>query len=228
MAPAGRTATTPAFPVLTTVVAAVTAAVSIVGLVAEPVLLALRRDAVALSAGQLWRLLTSLLVQDGGVPGTVFNLLGLLLVGMAAERRFRARAWVAAYLVGGLTGELVGWAGWQPVGGGNSVGVCGLAGALAVAVLRDTRPPGRLETVAPATWATALTASTLTGFAPAAAAVATGLAVSTAPRVARGLPAALTAVSAGLLLYQRDIHGAALGAGLLAGIAVAGRPGAAR
>ncbi len=42
---------------------------------------------------------------------------------------------VAAQLVGGLTGELVGWAGWQPVGAGNSVGVCGLAGALAVAVL---------------------------------------------------------------------------------------------
>ena len=83
----------------------------------------------------------------------VFNLLGLVLVGVAAGRRPGARAWLAAYLVGGLTGELVGWAGWQPVGGGNSVGVCGLAGALAVVVLRDTRPPGRLETVAPATWA---------------------------------------------------------------------------
>ncbi len=209
---------------LTTAVAAVTAAVSVAGLVAEPVLLALRRDAVALSDGQLWRLLTALLVQDGGVPGTVFNLLGLVLVGVAAERRLGARAWLAAYLVGGLTGELVGWAGWQPIGGGNSIGVCGLAGALAVAVLRDTRPPGRLETVAPATWATALTASTLTGFAPAVAAVVTGLAAAAAPRVARGLPAVLVAVSAGLLLFQRDIHGAALGAGLLAGIALAARP----
>jgi membrane associated rhomboid family serine protease len=223
MGPPGRAATRPAFPVLTTAVAAVTAAVSVAGLVAEPVLVALRRDAVALSDGQLWRLLTALLVQDGGVPGTVFNLLGLVLVGVAAERRLGARAWLAAYLVGGLTGELVGWAGWQPVGGGNSVGVCGLAGALAVVVLRDTRPPGRLETVAPATWATALTASTLTGFAPAAAAVTTGLAAAAAPRVARALPAALVAVSAGLLLFQHDIHGSALGAGLLAGIAIAAR-----
>ena len=87
MDPPGRAATTPAFPVLTTAVAAVTAAVSITGLVAEPVLLALRRDAAALSDGQLWRLLTALLVQDGGVPGTVFNLLGLVLVGVAAEHR---------------------------------------------------------------------------------------------------------------------------------------------
>jgi membrane associated rhomboid family serine protease len=155
----------------------------------------------------------------------VFNLLGLVLVGVAAERRLGARAWLAAYLVGGLTGELVGWAGWQPVGGGNSIGVCGLAGALAVAVLRDTRPPGRLETVAPATWATALTASTLTGFAPAVAAVVTGLAAATAPRVARGLPVVLVALSAGLLLFQHDIHGSALGAGLLAGIALAARRG---
>jgi membrane associated rhomboid family serine protease len=224
MVPHGRAATTPAFPVLTTAVAAVTAAVSIAGLVAEPVLLALRRDAAALSDGQLWRLLTALLVQDGGVPGTVFNLLGLVLVGVAAERRLGARAWLAAYLAGGLTGEFVGWAGWQPIGGGNSVGVCGLAGALAVAVLRDTRPPGRLETVAPATWAAALTASTLTGFAPVVAAVVTGFTAATAPRVARGLPAVLVTVSAGLLLYQRDIHGAALGAGLLTGMAIAARP----
>jgi membrane associated rhomboid family serine protease len=224
MVPPGRAATTPAFPVLTTAVAAVTAAVSIAGLVAEPVLLALRRDAAALSDGQLWRLLTALLVQDGGVPGTVFNLLGLVLVGVAAERRLGARAWLAAYLAGGLTGEFVGWAGWQPIGGGNSVGVCGLAGALAVAVLRDTRPPGRLETIAPAAWAAALTASTLTSFAPVVAAVVTGFTAATAPRVARGLPAVLVTVSAGLLLYQRDIHGAALGAGLLTGMAIAARP----
>ena len=71
-----------------------TAAVSVAGLVAEPVLVALRRDAVALSDGQLWRLLTALLVQDGGVPGTVFNLLGLVLVGVAAERRLGAWAWL--------------------------------------------------------------------------------------------------------------------------------------
>ena len=224
MAPPGRAATTPAFPVLTTAVAAVTAAVSIAALVAEPVLLALRRDAAALWDGQLWRLLTALLVQDGGVPGTVFNLLGLVLVGVAAERRLGARAWLAAYLTGGLTGELVGWAGWEPIGGGNSIGVCGLAGALAVAVLRDARAPGRLETVAPATWAAALTASTLTGFAPVAAAVVTGSAAATAPRLARGLAAVLVTVSAGLLLFQRDIHGAALGAGLLAGVAFAARP----
>ena len=67
---------------------------SVTGLLAEPVLLALRRDAAALSDGQLWRLLTALLVQDGGIPGTVFNLLGLVAVGVAAERRLgRPAGW---------------------------------------------------------------------------------------------------------------------------------------
>jgi len=56
------------------------------------------------------------------------------------------------------------------------------------------------------------------------AAVVTGSAAATAPRLARGLAAVLVAVSAGLLLFQRDIHGAALGAGLLAGVAFAARP----
>ena len=127
--------------------------VSVTGLLVEPVLLALRRDPAALADGQLWRLLTALLVQDGGVPGTVFNLLGLLRWASRPSAGWAARLG-AGYLAGGLTGELVGWAGWQPIGAGNSVGVCGLAGALAVALLRarttrragwprSPRPPGR-------------------------------------------------------------------------------------
>jgi hypothetical protein len=79
MAPPGRAAVIPAFPVLTT---AVTVAVPIVGLVAETVRLALRRDAAARSDGQLWRPLTALLMQDG--RAAVFNLLGLVLVGVCA------------------------------------------------------------------------------------------------------------------------------------------------
>jgi len=104
-----------AFPLLTATVAGVTAVVSVTGLLVEPVLLALRRDPVPLAAGQLWRLLTALLVQDGGAPGTVLNLLGLVFVGLAAERRLGRLRWSLGYLAGGLTGELVGWAGWQPV-----------------------------------------------------------------------------------------------------------------
>jgi rhomboid protease GluP len=54
------------------------------------------------------------------------------VIGARVERALGRSAWIAAYLAGGLTGELVGWAGWQPLGAGNSVGVCGLAATLAV------------------------------------------------------------------------------------------------
>jgi membrane associated rhomboid family serine protease len=220
MASTGRMSAPRAFPLLTASVTAVTAVVSVTGLLVEPVLLALRRDPVALAAGQPWRLVTALLVQDGGVPGTVLNLLGLALVGLAAERRLGRTGWSLAYLAGGLTGELVGWAGWQPIGAGNSVGVCGLAGALAVALLRTSDPPGRLAAVAPATWAAALTAGTLTALAPTLAAVVTGAAVARGSGPARVLPTVLVAAAAVFLLVRLDIHGAALATGLLVGAAV--------
>ncbi len=213
----------PAFPTLTACVTAVTAAVSITGLLAEPVLLALRRDAAAVSGGQYWRLLTAMLVQDGGVAGTVFNLLGLLLVGIAAERTLRTGGWLVAYLVGGLTGELTGWAGWQPIGAGNSVGVCGLAGGMAVVLLRTGSPPGRLAVIAPATWAASLISATLPGVAPALAAIAAGLAVTRAPRASRWVPLVVVVASAVLLMVQRDIHGAALAGGLVTGILLPAR-----
>jgi len=223
MASPRRAATPRTFPLLTLCVTGVTAVVSGIGLAVDPVLFALRRDAGAVSDGQLWRLLTALLVQDGGIAGTVFNLLGLLAVGTAAERRLGRRDWALAYLVGGVTGELVGWAGWQPVGAGNSVGVCGLAGAVALTVLRSADRPGRLESIAPATWAAALATATLTWWATVVAGLLTGTAarVGGLPAgVARWLLVALVAVPCAVLLAEHDIHGAALAAGLVIGTAV--------
>jgi len=52
-------------PVLTAGVLVVTAAISVAGLLAPPLVEALRRDGAALSDGHLWRLVTALLVQDG-------------------------------------------------------------------------------------------------------------------------------------------------------------------
>jgi hypothetical protein len=69
----------------------------------------------------VWRWLTSLLVQDGGVLGTASNLIFLGLLGAAA---------------GHVAGVF-----WQAVGAGNSVTVCGLAG-LATWSLRHERMPG--------------------------------------------------------------------------------------
>jgi hypothetical protein len=45
----------------------------------------------------------------------------------------------AAYLVGGVVGQLTGYW-WEPTGGGNSVAILGVAGLFLVAVLRGAPP----------------------------------------------------------------------------------------
>src|ERR1700744_1517829 len=76
--------------------------------------------------GQWWRSLTSLTVQDGGVAGTLSNLLFLLVIGILAEQVLTRPRWLALYLLPGLAGEFAAYS-WQPTGAGNSVAVSGLA-----------------------------------------------------------------------------------------------------
>jgi rhomboid protease GluP len=92
-------------------------------------LLTFRRDGLAIHAGQKYRLVTSLFVQDGYFTGGIFNLIMLIVVGQAAELNLTRIAWAAIYLAGGVLTELVGLF-WQPIGAGNSIGYMSLAGAL--------------------------------------------------------------------------------------------------
>jgi rhomboid protease GluP len=46
----------------------------------------LQRDWTLIGQGQIWRLLTSLVVQDGGPVGAIFNLVALAAIGVAAEQ----------------------------------------------------------------------------------------------------------------------------------------------
>ncbi|MER7282773.1 rhomboid family intramembrane serine protease [Dactylosporangium sp. NPDC000244] len=95
---------------------------------------ALRRDRSAIAHGEVWRLVTSCFVQDGGWPGTIFNLLALAVLGTMAERLWGTARWLLLALVvqvlGGLWGLVV-----QPVGGGTSLVDFGLAASLAVGAL---------------------------------------------------------------------------------------------
>ena len=50
------------------------------------VLQMLQRDTSQFLTGDWWRIVTPLFVQDGGVSGSVFNLVNLLLVGSVAEQ----------------------------------------------------------------------------------------------------------------------------------------------
>lgn len=123
---------------LTLTVFAITAATSLLQMFAPEVLTVLQRTP-AIRDGEVWRIVTSLLVQDGGWFGTISNLLFLLAVGIAAELVLPRWLWLLCYLGGGIVGQLAGLF-WQPVGAGNSVAVCGLAGALALTLIRGTNP----------------------------------------------------------------------------------------
>jgi rhomboid protease GluP len=109
---------------------------SVLQLTIVPSLLdALQRDRASIADGEVWRLLTSLVVQDGGWAGAIFNLATLVIVGVVAERVWGAVRWSAIALVAGLAGELWGLV-VQPVGGGNSVAVFGLAAAVSAVAVR--------------------------------------------------------------------------------------------
>ncbi len=103
-----------------------------------------RRDTVAFLAGDWWRVITPLFVQDGGVSGSIFNLVSLLIVGSIAERLWGSRRWLIIFFVSGVLCEIIALA-WQPVGAGNSGANFALAGSVAVVCL--TRNPLRLERI---------------------------------------------------------------------------------
>jgi rhomboid protease GluP len=142
------------FPGLTLAVAGVTVAGLVVQELVPGTLSNLERTPAAWH-GEAWRWLTALVVQDGGWAGGAYNVLFLLLAGIALEQVVRRGAWLVAYVGTGLVGQLVGhW--WQQVGGGNSVAVCGLVGLLVVLVARGEEGPGPLPRLVPPIWCGAL------------------------------------------------------------------------
>jgi rhomboid protease GluP len=110
-----------------------------------PSLLSLSERSPMVERGQVWRLLTAPWFQDGGLSGTMLNLILLVAIGWAAESELKRRCWIGAYVFGGLAGGVAGLA-WQPIGAGNSIAVLGVAGALfAARMLRAESPRQRLH-----------------------------------------------------------------------------------
>lgn len=91
---------------------------------------ALERDPKMLT-GEWWRFATTWLVLTDGWPQIVVNSVGLLAYGALVEQCIGRFWWAVAYVVAGLAGEVAGVV-WQPVGGGNSVAICGLIGLFSV------------------------------------------------------------------------------------------------
>lgn len=210
------------FPLVTAVVFGVTAA-GAVGQAVVPGLLAVLERAPAGLHGEWWRPVTALVVQDGGVFGTVSNLVFLALVGAAAEQVLSRTRWLVQYLGTGLAAEFVGYA-WQPVGAGNSIAICGLTGGLALVLWRGTGRPPLWTAPVLVIWCAALLATispTVAVPAIVAGAIATGLTSAAAGRgVALGRPVAVAVLACGVALAAlTNIHGAALLIGLALALA---------
>jgi membrane associated rhomboid family serine protease len=95
---------------------------------------ALSRDADKMADGQIWRFVTSAVVQDGGAAGTVFNLFALAVVATVAVMYWGgARTWVVFWAGAVATNVAVLW--WNPTGGGNSMATFVLVGALTSSIL---------------------------------------------------------------------------------------------
>jgi membrane associated rhomboid family serine protease len=206
------------FPRLTAAVFTITAIPSLVQFAYPALETNLRRDPSLIADGQLWRLVTSLVVQDGGVVATISNLGFLLVLGGLAERTLGARRWLLFYLAGAAFGQAAGLV-FDTVGAGNSIALCGLAGGLAVGVWRGGR-----DLVAGAVGAFFCVLIGASAFDSTAAyvvaAVGAGLIVSQRARLPRWAYAGGVGIVGVALSAAANLHGPAILGGLLAGLIV--------
>jgi rhomboid protease GluP len=123
--------------VLTIVTLGLTAVVTLTRLGGDGVVDALRRDPDRLLDGQLWRLVTPVLVQtDRSWLVVVGTWVVCAAVGTLAEQLVTRRWWLTSYLVGALVGHGIGEV-FQPHQGGTSVAYAGLLGGVAAIALRS-------------------------------------------------------------------------------------------
>ena len=94
----------------------------------------LSRDGGRIGDGQVWRLVTSAVVQDGGVVGTVSNLVILAFAIVAATTAWGGvRTWATFWAA--VVGSNLLVLGWEPDGGGNSMATLALACAVTANIL---------------------------------------------------------------------------------------------
>ncbi|MDY0410150.1 rhomboid family intramembrane serine protease [Virgibacillus soli] len=124
---------------MTMFIVAMTSIVTILQFIYPEILNIFRRDPVGLAAGEWWRVITPLLVHADGWWQYVFNIASIIIVGSEVERLYGGVKLLILYLAGGLIGEIVGYASWDPYGAGASVGLCGLIGGLFVVMLSRER-----------------------------------------------------------------------------------------
>ncbi|WP_327089803.1 rhomboid family intramembrane serine protease [Nonomuraea sp. NBC_01738] len=213
-------------PVVTPVALVVTAVPSLLQFALPWLEPALRRDPAAIRAGEWWRLITALVVQDGGPYGTLTNLAFLAVLGYVAERAIGPGRWLVLYASGAVAGELSGLL-YGQAGAGNSIALCGLAGGLAVLTWRG-QTDDRLGAALGAFYAAlmAIPAGVTAGGGSLGVAGLVVIVVVAAlafqlvlqrGRLPRWVFPAVTGVAGAGLSVMSDLHGPALLAGMIAG-----------
>ena len=100
---------------------------------------ALRRNPSGLAHGQLWRLVSPVLVQgDPSVISIIAVFMTCAAVGVLGEALLSRRAWISLYVLGVLVGHGIGEV-FQPHQSGTSVAFAAILGGIAARVLRDAR-----------------------------------------------------------------------------------------
>ena len=128
------------FPVLTATTLGLTALLTATRLFTDGPLDALRRDPSALGHGQIWRLISPVLVQSDSGPLTVIAVLAVCAaIGIYGERFLSPGRWLTLYFCGALSGHAIGEA-FQPDQGGTSVAFVGILGGLAAYALLEREP----------------------------------------------------------------------------------------
>lgn len=102
----------------------------------------LARDPELISGhGQWWRLFTSVLVQDGGIAGTIFNLVALAVIAVLAVQAWGGTRALLIFAVAAVAFNLAATFAWPSAGAGNSGATFALA--TSVTVLAVMVRPGR-------------------------------------------------------------------------------------
>ena len=127
-------------PVLTAIALTGTLLGTLTRLFGPDVFDALRRDPTELGHGQLWRLLTPVLVQS---DHSLLAIIGVFVlcagIGVAGEWLLPRSEWLLLYLLGALAGHVIGET-FQPHQSGTSVAFAGILGGLGARILLDHDP----------------------------------------------------------------------------------------
>ncbi len=129
------------WPLLTALTLAATLLGTCSRLFGSGVFEALRRDPDGLAHGQLWRLITPVLVQGDRSPFTIAAVFILCaVIGAAGEVMLSRREWILLYVIGILVGHGIGEV-FQPGQSGTSVAFAAILGGIGARVLqaRDAR-----------------------------------------------------------------------------------------